>query len=116
MNTSYRNQFGDSNVNCGNVTNRYKNIFNENKFITDENPEIMKWLSPLDPRGRHQDVRINRVDGVGNWLLETNEFQEWRSKEGGADKAILFCCGGPGVGKTHLRYVPGWSGGRGNPG
>ena len=74
-----------------------------NKVTADENPEIMQWLSPLDPRGGHQDVRTDRLDGVGNWLLETNEFREWRSNEGGADKAVLFCYGNPGVGKTYLR-------------
>ena len=56
-----------------------------------------------DVRGKHQDVRTDRLDGVGNWLLETKEFREWRSKEGGADKAVLFCYGDPGVGKTYLR-------------
>jgi len=71
--------------------------------IADENPEIMEWLSPLDPRGRHQDVRADRLDRVGNWILETNEFQEWRRSEGRADKALLFCHGDPGVGKTYLR-------------
>ena len=48
-------------------------------------------------------MRTDRVDGVGNWLLETNEFREWRSNGGGADKAVLFCSGDPGVGKTYLR-------------
>jgi len=100
---SHNTSFGDSNVNCNNVTNNHNKIVNVNKVIADENPEIMQWLSPLDPRGRHQDVRMDRVDGVGNWLLETKEFREWRSNEGGADKAVLFCNGDPGVGKTHLR-------------
>ena len=101
--TSYWSWFGDRNVNCGNVTNSYNNIVNENKFIADENPEIMKWLSPLDPRERHHDLRDKRLDGVGSWLLETNEFREWKSSEGGADKDVLFCYGNPGVGKTYLR-------------
>ena len=94
--------FGNSNANCNNITNSH-NTVNVQNVIADEDPEIMKWLSPLDPRGRHQDVRTDRLDGVGNWLLETNEFREWRSNEGGADKAILFCYGDPGVGKTYLR-------------
>jgi len=93
---------GNSNVNCGNVTNS-NNIVNVNKGIADENPEIMQWLSPLDPRRRHQDVRSDRLDGVGNWLSETSEFWKWRNKEGGADKRVLFCYGDPGVGKTYLR-------------
>ena len=77
------------------------------RVIADENPEIIRWLSPLDPRRRHQDVCTDRLDGVGNWLLETNEFREWRGSEGGADKAVLFCSGSPGVGKTYLRWVSG---------
>ena len=93
---------GNGNVNSGNVTNS-NNIVNVNKVIADENPEIMQWLSPLDPRRRHQDVRTDRLDGVGNWLLETNEFRLWRSNGDGEDKTVLFCCGDPGVGKTYLR-------------
>jgi len=93
---------GNSNFNCGNVTNS-NNIVKLNKVITDDHPGIMQWLSPLDPRRRHQDVRTDRLDGVGNWLLETREFGRWRSKEGGADEKVLFCYGDPGVGKTYLR-------------
>jgi len=109
------NWVGDRDGNCGgncggitnsyNTTNSYNNIVNENKIITDENQEIMKWLSPLDPRGRHHDVRTDRVDDVGSWLLETDEFREWRNNEGGANKDVLFCYGNPGVGKTYLRCV-----------
>ena len=95
--------FGDGNVNSGNVMNSYNKTINLSKVIADQNAEIMQWLSPLDPRGRHQDVRTDRIDGVGNWLLERNEFREWRSNRGGADQAVLFCCGNPGVGKTYLR-------------
>jgi len=98
------------NVSSYNVTNSYNNTINVNKVIADENPEIMRWLSPLDPGRRHHDVRTDRLDGVGNWLLETNEFREWKSGEGGADKGVLFCYGNPGVGKTYLRCVPDLSG------
>jgi len=79
------------------------NIITVNNAIIDQNPEIMRWLSPLDSRRKHQDVRTDRLDDVGGSLLETNEFREWRSGEGGAGKAVLFCYGNPGVGKTFLR-------------
>ena len=104
-NKTYRHSIsiGNNNINSGNVTNSHNSTVNVNNIIADENPEIMKWLSPLDPRGRHHDVRTDRVDGVGNWLLETNEFRQWRSNGGGVDKAVLFCYGNPGVGKTYLR-------------
>src|ERR1700760_741436 len=101
--TTYTPSVNCGNVNCGNVTNSHNNIVNLNQVIADENPEIMQWLSPLDPRTRHQDVRTDRFDTVGSWFLETSEFREWRSGEGGADRAVLFCSGDPGVGKTYLR-------------
>ena len=63
----------------------------------------MRWLSPLEPDNRHHDVRTNRFEGVGDWLLGTAEFQTWRWSEGGGDRAVLYCSGNPGVGKTHLR-------------
>jgi len=99
--TSYRNSVGNGNVNCNNVTNSH-NSLTVNNVIADENREIMQWLSQIDPRGRHQDVRTDRVDGVGSWLLETEEFREWKRNEGGEDRGILFCYGNPGVGKTYL--------------
>jgi len=63
----------------------------------------MHWLSPLEPKNRHNTVRAGRFQGVGNWLLEKRGYREWRGGEGGADKAVVFCFGDPGVGKTHLR-------------
>ena len=68
----------------------------------------MRWLSPLEPGNRHHGVRSNRFEGVGNWLLETSEFRKWRGGASGADQAVLFCFGNPGVGKTYLRQVGGF--------
>jgi len=79
--------------------------FNDTFHKSDEDAEIMRWLSTLELNNRHQSVRTERLSGVGDWFLETSEFREWRGGEGGADKAILFCSGGLGVGKTHLRLV-----------
>ena len=92
-------QFGDHNENCGNTIVSYNTTF----YNSDENAQIMRWLSPLEPKIRHQGVREERFDGVGDWVLETSEFREWREGDGGADKAVLFCSGNPGVGKTFLR-------------
>ena len=91
--------FGDSNVNCNNTIGSY----NTTIYKSDTDARIMGWLSPLDPDTRHHSVRTNRFEGVGDWLMETSEYREWRGGEGGADKAVLFCFGDPGVGKTHLR-------------
>jgi len=90
---------GDGNSHTGNIIG----CFNTNFYKSDEDAQIMQWLSPLEPRNRHQGVRTDRFDGVGDWFLETGEFREWRGGEGGADGAVLLCSGNPGVGKTYLR-------------
>ena len=71
----------------------------------EDRSEILTWLSPLEPRIRHQDLTTRRADNVGEWLLQTAEFQTWcnGSQQAGSEHATLFCCGGPAVGKTYLR-------------
>ena len=93
-------KFGDGSINCGNITGSFNNTA---IYKRDEDAQVMRWLSPLEPGGRHDSVRTKRFSGVGNWILETGEFREWRGGEGGAGKVILFCSGDPGVGKTYLR-------------
>src|SRR5437588_10115820 len=95
----------DRNIGCGNTIGCFNTT---NIYKSDEDVQVMRWLSPLEPNHRHQGVRNERFDGVGDWLLETSEFREWRGGEGGADKAVLFCSGNPGVGKTYLRWVAGF--------
>ena len=91
--SGYINSF---NVNSNNTVN----IITE---IDAEGRQILQWLSPLEPQQRHQGVRINRLDGVGNWVIETTEFRKWSDMGDGCDEPVLFCCGNPGVGKTYLR-------------
>ena len=90
-------RYGNGNANCGNINNI------SNTYMSDEDAQIMRWLSPLEPENRHQGVRTERFDGIGDWLLETSEFRKWRCSDGGTDMAVLFCSGNPGVGKTYLR-------------
>jgi len=92
------------NQNFGNVTDSYNNVWN-NCEISDERRHILEWLSPMAPRERHQAVSNGRMDGVGTWLLHTNEFEKWHTSENQAVNPVLFCHGDPGVGKTYLRYV-----------
>ena len=92
-------RFGDNNANCGNTIGSY----NTTIYKSDQDAQMMRWLSPIEPENRHRGVRTDRFEGVGDWLLETSEFRQWRGDEGGGDKAVLFCSGNPGVGKTHLR-------------
>jgi len=91
------------NVNLFNNNHSFNNIVNFNLEAEAERRQILRWLSPLEPQQRHQGVRTNRLDGVGNWVLETNEFRKWSGAEDGCSEPVLFCDGNPGVGKTYLR-------------
>ena len=73
--------------------------------ITDGRSQLLTWLSPLDPGLRHWEIQERRVNDVGEWFLETEEFSRWyASSEGGAgENAVLFGYGDPGVGKTFIR-------------
>ena len=95
--------YGNGNTNCPTTNNSYNTNNNTTVYKSDKNAEILRWLSPLEPNTRHNGLRNDRFDGVGDWLLETSEFREWRGSQGGADQAVLFCSGDPGVGKTYLR-------------
>jgi len=90
--------FGDDNTGCGNINNVSNTL-----YLSDEDERILLWVSSLEPNHRHQGVRTDRFEGVGEGLLETREFREWRGSEDGVGREVLFCSGNPGVGKTYLR-------------
>jgi len=91
------------NTNCLNTTNsiNVQNYIN----IADDRSQLLTWLSPLEPSLRHRNVRERRVDDIGEWLIQSEEFGRWRglSAEGECESGVLFCCGAPGVGKTFIR-------------
>jgi len=88
--------------NLGNETDSYNNWWNHCEI---EKHRILEWLSPLVSWERHRAVSESRVDGVGDWLLRTNEFEKWHTSEDQAVHPVLFCYGDPGVGKTYIRCV-----------
>ena len=76
-----------------------------NFTVTGDRSNILAWLSPLDPRPRHQDIQGRRVENIGEWILQTEVFRSWyaSSEEGVSGSEVLFCYGDPGVGKTYIR-------------
>ena len=94
----------DNNTNFSNNTNSFNNVWNS-YTITDDQSQLLTCLSPLEPKLRHRDIQERRVDSVGEWLMKTEEFRNWQEYrgEGEGDKAVLFCYGDPGVGKTFIR-------------
>jgi len=83
----------------------YTNTTYTNSIAAEDRPNFLAWLSPLDPKLRHQDIRDRRIENVGEWVLETEEFRSWYAgtKCDGSEKAVLFCYGDPGIGKTFIR-------------
>ena len=91
------------NINSFNTLASHNNIINITAGPDLEKDQILQWLSQLEPQQRHEGVRADRLDSVGNWVLETNEFRQWCDMGGGWGEPVLFCYGNPGVGKTYLR-------------
>ena len=87
-----------NNHNSFNVANTF------NTTVSDDRSEILAWLSPLEPRVRHRDIGARRVNSIGAWLLETEEFKRWNngSRGDGSYNPTLFCDGNPGVGKSYI--------------
>ena len=75
------------------------------RIIRDDRSRLLSILSRLEHGLQHRDIQKRRVKGVGAWLIQTEEFRNWRSlgEQGGGDDSVLFCYGGPGVGKTFIR-------------
>jgi len=90
-----------------NNNNNSFNIVNTFYYTTpDDRSEILAWLSPLEPRVRHRDIGARRIDSIGAWVLETEEFRHWHNG-GRKDESYhpaLFCEGNPGVGKSYIMY------------
>jgi len=90
---------------CFNTTNSNNTTVVNNYPVADGQPQILAWLSTLEPRLRHRDIQESRVRDVGGWALETEEFKNWYAGSGRSESgnAVLFFHGDPGVGKTFIR-------------
>jgi Cdc6-like AAA superfamily ATPase len=60
--------------------------------------KLLMWLSTIDHAAQQRDVLSRYQEGTGQWLLEADNFRDWR------DGCIrtLFCPGPPGAGKTTI--------------
>jgi len=87
-----------------NNQNSFNIGYTVNYITPDDESKILAWLSPLEPRVRHRDIGAHRVDSIGGWLLETQEFRRWHNGNRGdeANHSTLFCHGNPGAGKSYI--------------
>jgi len=89
-------------TNCANRTIWFNDGWSHTRTSDHDRSHILSWLSPLEPELRHRDIQERRVENIGEWVLQTEEFKSWYAGSGGSesDNRVLFCYGDPGVGKT----------------
>jgi Cdc6-like AAA superfamily ATPase len=63
--------------------------------------DIANWLTPVDYGPQQSDYINRRQEGTGQWLLNSDEFQEWLN----TSRRTLFCPGIPGAGKTIISSI-----------
>ena len=70
----------------------------------DQRCQILAWLSLLEPRLQHYDIRDRRAENVGEQLLQSEEFRSWcaGSGDGESNSATFFCYADPEVEQTLL--------------
>ena len=66
-----------------------------------EDLEILDWLIPTDYGSQQTDNLVRRQQGTGQWLLDSEEYQNWTTEP----CKTLFCPGIPGAGKTILTSI-----------
>ncbi|KAK7426023.1 hypothetical protein QQZ08_007471 [Neonectria magnoliae] len=62
---------------------------------------ILCWLTPIDYAAQQSDFIGRRELGIGQWLLDSSEFEAWTNTK----NQTLFCPGIPGAGKTILKSI-----------
>jgi Cdc6-like AAA superfamily ATPase len=63
--------------------------------------DIANWLTLVDYDPQQSDYISRRQEGTGQWLLNSDEFQEWLN----SSRRTLFCPGIPGAGKTVITSI-----------
>ncbi|RFU81377.1 ankyrin repeat [Trichoderma arundinaceum] len=66
-----------------------------------EHQNIVDWLTPVDYAPQQSDLIARQQEGTGEWLIQSEEFQQWVKQSG----RTLFCAGIPGAGKTMMTSI-----------
>lgn len=65
---------------------------------SEQNLQILEWLTPVDYGPRHRDFLSRWQPETGLWLLDSAEYKTWLNTR----NQTLFCFGNFGTGKTIL--------------
>ncbi|KAI1015459.1 hypothetical protein LB504_010921 [Fusarium proliferatum] len=68
---------------------------------TQENKDILQWLTPANYSLLQSDNIGRRQPGTGQWFIDSSEFCHWRD----SPAQTIFCPGIPGAGKTILTSI-----------
>ena len=71
--------------------------------LSEDRGTILSWLSTLDMGKELQKNLCKRVEGTGEWILQTPEFKKWALAE--SQSQMLWCHGLPGSGLTTMFSV-----------
>lgn len=67
--------------------------------IKQERAAFMSWISSLDFETAHTLLYERRLDGTGDWIFGSREYQRWKDHDG---SSLLWCFGNAGTGKSVL--------------
>ncbi|CVL03942.1 related to ankyrin [Fusarium proliferatum] len=81
------------------TTRKVNAIIHHNQ--TQENKDILQWLTPANYSLLQSDNIGRRQPGTGQWFINSSEFRRWRD----SPNQTLFCPGIPGAGKTILTSI-----------
>ncbi|KAK0219070.1 hypothetical protein IW262DRAFT_1076464 [Armillaria fumosa] len=68
--------------------------------IDEKAEKVAKWLTDLDYNTVQQDKLQQRTKDTGDWFFQSSKFLDW--VDASIAPFVLWCVGGPGVGKTIL--------------
>ncbi|KAK0623897.1 hypothetical protein B0T14DRAFT_190945 [Immersiella caudata] len=79
-----------------------RNKESERRKAEELHGQALKWLSPVDPSARQDELRDTRALGTCGWILEQPAFNTWVHLKASTDATRVTCwVGDPGQGKTH---------------
>lgn len=73
----------------------------QQRTMDQDQKAILDWITPIDYFPQQNDFINARQAGTGQWLLDSDKYQEWIKTK----NQTLFCPGIPGAGKTILTSI-----------